>query len=382
MIPHSYISRRVSAVLPILVISMALYGSVGASEPRELILLDTTGTPLLDPIEMTGTVKVRTDGSIEVTSDQPLRCDDGCDTVQVGDLSFSASRTTVEVGEDIVLSWNSRGAWDCKAGGTLPDWNTRADLPPSSAQALASQRRVDTAGLEPGSYSVTLLCENGPASSDEGLPRSLTINLDEPPELEADLPEYCSDANRRAPSDWLRMNTGSQSCHWSSTSWLGNSDCREWSEVFGAPFDPEGTGTTVYLGPRISSGLSYIALRFNSGDVAPTDRGRFIVNTAPGMQSTRKLMTVSRCPGDFNEKAIFDRDTGGTGCMISTVLDALQWGGPEDTRTCKLEPNTQYFLNIVYTDDRPDGDLTWSGISPHPTCVDDARCGNLFRNTN
>lgn len=372
--------RAVVAITAFLA-AISLLGSAPASEPKELILLDPSGQRLLDPIQMTGVVTVRPDGSIEVTTDQPLACDTGggCDGANVQLQSFTSSRTTAEAGQTIDFDWTSRGAWDCRAGGTLPGWTGRTGLPPNSANATTVQKRVNTADLEPGSYTATLRCENGP--NVQGPAVSVPITIADPPPPEVGLPEFCANADRRPPSDWLRMNTNSQSCHWSGSNWLSGSDCRHWDQVFAGPFVPGGTGQTIYMGPRISSARSFIALRFNSGQFAPNTRGEFIINTAPNMRSARKLVSISECPGDFNEAAILDTDNGGTGCIISTVLDSLRWGGPDGGRTCRLEPDTQYFFNIIFTDDRLGDGLTWDDIEPHPDCVG-ARCGNLFRNRN
>ncbi len=372
-------SSRTAVAITALLFFISLSAAASASEPKTLILQDPDGEELIDPITMTGIVTVRADGSIVVTTDQPLACDSGggCEGAEAQLQSFTSSRTTAEAGQSIDFNWTSRGAWDCRAGGTLPGWGGRTGLPPNSANATTAQKRVNTVDLEPGSYTATLRCENGP--NVQSPPLSVPITITEPPPPEVGLPEFCAGADRRPPSDWVRLNTNSESCHWSGSNWVNGSDCRHWDQVFASPFDPTGTGQTIYMGPRIASARSYIALRFNSGQFAPTARGEFIINTAPNMQSTRKVISISECPGDFNETAILDTDNGGTGCIISTVLDPLRWGGVNGGRACRLEPDTQYFFNIIFTDQRPGDGLTWDDIEPHPDCPGN-RCGNLFRN--
>lgn len=351
-----------------------------ASDPKELILLGPDGQPVVDPIEMTGIVVVRADGSIEITTDQPPACNEGggCEGVQVGTPSFSVNKATAEVGESLAFNWNSRGAWECRGGGTLTGWNTRTGLPPNSANATPAQRTVSTGSLEPGSYTATLLCVNGPAESDGGDPRSLALSLTDPPPPDPGLPEFCSNADRRAPDTWARLDTAGRSCHWSGNSWLSGSDCRTWEGVWGVPFNPNGTGTTNYLGTRPSLAQGYIAMRFNSGSFASSDTGTFVVSPAPNIEGPRKIVSISQCPGDFNEAAINDRAAGGTGCIIESAEDDLRWGGSSTSRACKLQPNTTYFLNIVFTL-APLADLTWSDMTVHPFCVAN-NCGNLFRN--
>lgn len=364
-----------------------LWAQTTGSEKR-LIILDESGQEVLAPVPLLGQVLIEASGDLRVTTAEPLDCgvEVTCDDVSVGSPGFtSLTATEVELGTILEFEWNSRGAWTCDAGGTLPGWNQRLGMHADSREAVESLRVVETEGLAPAdpsayplTYNATLLCSNGPVQSDLGIPQSIPITLTAPPEPGADLPEECGSVNRRAPSDWTRLSTGSLSCHWDSSRWISGSDCREWGKVWPDEFDPNGTGTTRYLGLRSSHARNYIALQFNSGQFDPGFRGEFVVNTAPGLLSRRKIMTVSRCPGDFNEAAIRDKTAGGTGCMIESAINSLTWGGTGSARVCQLEPNTEYFLNIVYTE-APLGNLTWSAIAPHPDCVGE-RCGNLFRN--
>ncbi len=360
---------------------LTLSPPLAASGSKQMILLDPAGTAVFDPIQMIGTVIVRPDGSIEVTTDQPPACNTGggCEGVQIGTPSFSAVKTSVEVGESLTFNWSSRGAWDCRAGGTLPGWNTRTGLPPNSAEASLAQRTVSTTSLAPGSYTATLLCENGPVQSNAGVPRALalTVNAAAPPD--PGLPQDCSSASRRAPDTWVRLDTGNRSCHWEGA-WLAGSDCRQWEGVWGDLFNPNGTGTTKSLGVRPSLAQGYIALRFNSGSFAPTHTGTFVVNSGTaGLESARKIISVSQCPGDFNAAAINDKQAGGTGCIWEVENRAIAgWGGTSTSQDCQLQPNTTYFFNIVFTEAPLEG-LTWSSITPHPFCQQN-NCGNLFRN--
>lgn len=346
-----------------------------AEQEKQLTVRDAEGTPLLEAIRMIGTVTVSADGSIEVTTDESLICDGpaaDCDDVAVGGLDFSASSLEVEVGEVLEFSWYSRGAWECDAGGDLPGWSERTALPPDSRRASSAQRRVSTADLDgdfPLSFTAELLCYNGPVESDDGLPNQLAILIEEIPDPEEGVPEECATVARRPPSSWARLGTGPQSCHWSGNTFLSDSDCTFWEGVWPRAFTANTNSLSRYLGNRSSDGKDYIAIRFNSGDFADDYRnGNFRFDGAPNIRTRERLVSLSRCPGDFNRAAIASEL--GSGCIrrMTGRTGSVGWGGPESSGpTCILEQNTDYFLNIVFTESSLDG-VTWDSIEPHPDC--------------
>lgn len=363
--------------------------AVGDDE-KSLLIKDAEGLLLVDPIRMVGTVTVSADGSVEVITEDILACDGPvvtCDDVEVGGLAFSATRQQVEVGEVIEFSWYSRGAWACDAGGDLPGWSDRAGLPPDSNRATNAQRRVGTAELEsanpndfPLSFTAELLCHNGPVESNDGQPRVVSVLIEAIEDPEEGVPDECAFASRRPPSNWRRLSTGSQSCRWNgSSSFLSSADCFFWEGVWPVPFLAGQYSTSRYLATRSADAQDYIAVRFNSGSFSDSYRlGDFHFEAAPNITNTTRIVSISRCPGDFNREAITAEV--GSGCIrrFTGPTGNLTWGGPESSGpSCKLEQNTDYFFNVVFTETPLNG-VSWETIEPHPTCQgigNSNRCG-------
>ncbi len=348
---------------------LATATSVGAQE-RSLILKTLPDDTV---IELTGNLSIRPDGNIEAQPADPDICpaDTGsCDDVVVGDFDFRVNNDTsitIDEGDALAFSWKSRGAWSCQAGGNLPGWNSD-NLVPDSSDA-GSTRLVSSNNLAAASpYVATLVCSNGPVASNNGVPYSVNITVNEGFVAEP-VPAICNTTARLAPAGWTRLSTGTQSCHF-TTRWESNSDCREFNLLWPNSF-MNTSDISREIGRRNPDGKDYIAIRFTTEGLSPSATGSFNFNSAANMTNTAKLVSVSQCPGDFNREAIMAE----TGCYRQSFTQNLNWGGVQN---CQLEADQTYYLNIVHTDS-PAGTPTQE-ITPHPTCIgtsSTARCGSL-----
>jgi hypothetical protein len=358
-------------------LALLIVAGISSAFAQDLIIRDPQGQPLIDPIELTGELAVTAGGNVEAVTSQVLECGSGftCDDVAVGPLSFSVvgetgSSVTVTEGNPLTFQWYARGAWQCEAGG-FPGWD-RQDLPPDSTRlgtqgALAVVPTDNLASETP--YTATLLCRNGPVESDAGVARELSITVEEgfsPGPIEG-----CEE--RGPPSGWTRLGTGSLSCRYES-GWIASADCRYWEEtltrggVWPSAFLETG-GLTRRLGVGRFSPTEYYAIEFNTVGLPASGSGRMVSESpGQGLTSTRKIATISTCPGDFNRTEIMAE----TGCyQVFSTFNAFEWGGPSTSEDCKLQPDTRYFFNVIHTSS-PEGTPT---NSLEPNCPPGQRCG-------
>lgn len=186
-----------------------------------------------------------------------------------------------------------------------------------------------------------------------------------------------------ALDDWIRKTTGANSCSWSlPTQGVGlntDADCRFFDEVWPLPWP--GSQNTRNLTVFSASGREFIAMEFDSGNIAPHHEGRMTqeVPQFAGANSGWKLWSISPCPGDFNAEVI--EAEMGPGCVKRdqfSFIDAFNWGGTDataDPLRCAMKPHTRYYLNIVWTDAQ--AGTPPAQIEPNPTCVGQ-RCGGNF----
>jgi len=362
----------------LLATSLITFAFSGFAQEEETRLLILETEPEATMIELMGSLRINADGNMVGTPVDPEACTgdpgDGltCEDVEVGASTFrvnGSTSTTVEEGQAVSFTWNSRGAWSCNAGGDLPNWNATGLLP-RSADVPSSQRTVSTANLaEESPYQASLICSNGPVVRSESV--SITVN---PSDVE--LPDACSNPSRQMPSNWTQMTTGSLSCSYTQGgNQIGSADCRSYHGIWGGSF-MDVTGISLRLGLRNNQARDFMAIAITTEGLSPTATGTLAFNTTPSLQNSRKLVTISQCPGDFDRDAIMAE----TGCYRSSNTQNLEWGGVNSTKNCKLEANKTYFLNIVYTLDAVG--TPSSELEPTATCSDPAfnPCGNLVTN--
>lgn len=345
--------------------------STVAAEPKSLIL-QTEPEPTV--IELIGNVGISpSTGNITAVPADPEACSGtgsvSCDDVEVETSSLSVSPSSVAQGDNVRFSWSSRGAWACESTG-FGDWANAARDP------FGSSVPVSTENLSIGTHSASLTCYNGPVT---GLARSVNIEVLEPDEEVEPSPTPESCEGRGMPSTWNRMTTGSNSCHYENHSVVGSSDCRNLEKVWSKPFDQLGSDSRYVGMPSNNGARHYIAMEFDSGNTAAGYEGQLSVNVpqTAGLESRRKIISISRCPGDFDPTSIAAEM--GSGCIIESFTNNFRVGGSDSISVatrCGLEPNTTYYLNVVHTQS-PLG--TFGGdIEPHPDCSSGSGCGSNF----
>jgi conjugal transfer mating pair stabilization protein TraN len=96
----------------------------------------------------------------------------------------------------------------------------------------------------------------------------------------------------------------------------------------------------------------YAAMAFNSGPEGQL--ARFVTETIPGLNLAGKIVSVTPCEGDFDvtvgSYCRSPRQINGSPQAIPSLSFAV---APEDTVNvpaghCRLEPNTNYFINVVH----------------------------------
>ncbi len=187
---------------------------------------------------------------------------------------------------------------------------------------------------------------------------------------------------RTLSSDWLRLTTGPQTCRYGDAMsgsygiWMQDADCRYFEGVYPWPWDEQQSSQRVMgVQPQLNDGYQYIALEFDSAALPPDDSGQLNVNIpqADPLLSRRKLMTMSTCPGDFNQEAI--EAELGPGCYRESFTNNFRWGGTDHTDAigrCGLEPHTTYYLNIIHTNDELGTPI--DELEPNEECLEDG-CG-------
>lgn len=292
------------------------------------------------------------------------------------------SFTAHYLGGAIAFNWAARGAWSCEGSGLAgTTWNQSHDF--------VGSETVSVDGLSGVVQPVLTCCNNSSCDS-----RQLTVELDgatSPPEPDPEpepepepQPDPTSCGGDRAPPSHLNRAT---QCIWdSSRSRPANVDCTQWTSFFGSPFPQSSSTTRFFQNPG-----EYIALQFNTGSNWTGDlSGRFSIGEPqfgnPVFQPGSSISTISRCPGDFNRDAIVSETeaacysspnpfTGVSGFPRFSTKDYS--GNRGNTRHfCALEPNTTYYLNVVFTNSP-------AGTSPNSlnwVCgSSQSRCGYLVQ---
>lgn len=321
--------------------------NVQADPPK--LILETTPAPVEIPLQGNVLIDANT-GDVRVTPTDPQACQapgQSCDDVQVQTQSFSVNNVaavpgqtpTVDVtrGNSAVFRWNSRGAWECEGIG-MPGWTGTGKLP---INATAGQT-VNTSGLAVGQYDTSIVCRNGPVAASRGPVR---VNIVED-NGGGPGPAQCDAPSRQPPPGWTRLTSGNLSCRYNATTGAFVGDCSQWTGIWPAPF-PAGNGLPERLITGRISPNEYIAIEFNSAGLATNQIMEIRRNASTGIASTPSIVTISTCPGDFDQAAVLQE----TGCYfkLDFLFQDIELGGSQTSRACRLQPNQTYFLNIVHT---------------------------------
>lgn len=193
-------------------------------------------------------------------------------------------------------------------------------------------------------------------------------------QCEAARVDECS-PERLPPSGWTRIEAGCDP--------QGSADgCTEWGPggIWPVGF-PGGSGITRRLASGLGSIPQYLAIEIRTFDKLVDGYGRITMESAgaPIPVVPQQIMSISSCPGDFNEEAIM-ADTGCYGRF--TVIHPIKWQGPEAEPTgayasdCVLEPNRTYYWNIIPSNSEPGTDP--EDLEIDPGCLEGERCGMIY----
>ncbi|MCA1778107.1 MAG: hypothetical protein LC637_01615 [Xanthomonadaceae bacterium] len=273
-------------------------------------------------------------GNITATPADPAACTGTtgatCDDVDVQINGFGISATSVNQGQNITVNWQGRGAWQCNgtgAGLAGTTWVTQS-------KNFVGPGTLATGSLDPGDYTVGLECSNGPVS-DSAVPVAFTVLNANP-----DTPQSCIDAGRVPPGNLVQDTAIIFNSSTQTTSWAG---------TFGVLF-PNGNNRNT----EINAG-SYASIAFNTGSLASGTEGIVAFN-APQFNGQinggSKLVTISECPGYFGDEGT----TSDLECrQLLQPNGNVRWiiNNPTAGFRCNLQPDTDYWLNIVYTESMP-----------------------------
>lgn len=143
-------------------------------------------------------------------------------------------------------------------------------------------------------------------------------------------------------------------------------DCTDYTSVFGGTPFP---GTQIQQRFRLFTN-TYAAFEFTTPlDLNGTHTGAFTAEVYALVAAGTRLMSISDCPGDFDAGRLDSR------CILSrSGPETLRWQGADDSFRCPLEPDTTYYLNILYSNDQPGTPMNQIGWD----CSDPIACGNLI----
>ncbi|MDZ7791295.1 MAG: hypothetical protein U5L08_12550 [Xanthomonadales bacterium] len=324
-------SPRFAALIAAL-LSVSTYTAVAQTE--KTLELETDDGTINVPLDGTVPLRVLGDGDISATAAEGFSCPTGgpsCEDVQVSLLtddggSFDASPNPVALGSGVSFSWDSLGAWSCSGAG-LPGttWN---GINPKRPRG---QQMVNTSSLTAGdSYTVELICSNGPVTDSRTLVLEVQEDTAPPP------PEGCEGVGEL--SDYAE---------WTESTDLRFGTPPSWEGSFGNGFPK---GNTFEL--KLDKG-EYAALRFTTPSyIGAASTGQINGETSASQSygPGQRLMSITPCPGQFNPAEIDD-----SRCLIAQMNtgDQFKWVGAGHSQAqyrCELEPDTTYFLNILFSE--------------------------------
>ena len=305
------------------------------------------------------------DRQLIMNFDRPLECpscpEPSDATVSITEF-FAISGSTV-VGADGVITvtrgaalsfrWKAPGAVSCAGSGLpLSSWTQTRDPFTRSDVVISTAGLPEPVGMD--TYSMTLTCTN--AELVEQVALTLQVEESQP------APHECVSV----PS----LTHASGGFFTRATVLVDDSgapqDGTEFSAVFLAPFPGTSNQRRLRLVPN-----QYAAIRFDTpADLSAAHNGIFQAEPLIGYNTATRLMSISRCPGDFNVENLEP------GCIRSlSGTDGFRWQGISHATRCALEPGQTYYLNFVYTDapvGTPPSQIT-------PGCVPGSigYCGNL-----
>ena len=214
---------------------------------------------------------------------------------------------------------------------------------------------------------------NQPEPVDPNQPEPVDPNQPEPVDPNQPEPEVFSCDTVPPPAGWSRKTS---QCGYSTASgWYPS--CLAFTDIWPGPFITVTGVTNRLLFDAEVPAPEYIALSIDTTGLNPSATGTF--NSAPPGSSLgnygRRIVTISKCPGNFHRAPVLEE----TGCYFELIgiSPNFQWGGADSGRSCQLEADQSYYINIVHTNSPvgtdPD-DLTFDCAAP--------RCGAVYEPQN
>jgi hypothetical protein len=218
--------------------------------------------------------------------------------------SLTASSTSILEGQSVIISWTTTAADSCTPSNGGGGWTSQVIALPSGSSAALT---LATAGT----YSFRLNCSNATPSSTFRTV-SVTVNADDPA------------PGDDCPTPTLAGNTVSWAGHFTQT----------WP-------DPIYAEVTTSI-PR----AGYLAIAFNTGNFVDDGGIASIQHTST---SGNRLGAISECPGDFSQRL---PDTLFRCTYEWYIGGGIIWNteSGDQSRECNLQPNTNYYLNLTFTD--------------------------------
>jgi len=208
--------------------------------------------------------------------------------------SFAASPSAIVEGGSTTLSWTTSNASSCTASNGTGGWS-------GSSVGLPSGTKVITIATA-GNYTFTLTCVDASGGQD----------------VVSTIVEVSPDNSPQCPAP--KLSSGSQ---------------LTWKSFWLQDFPDPGYDSRYITIPR----YSYVALKFNSGNVVADGKVTTIETT---ITDGLRLGAISECPGEFNVANLCKKSWG--------ISGGIRWATNGRSDACQLQPNTDYYLNLTFTD--------------------------------
>lgn len=229
---------------------------------------------------------VRSDGS----SPTPTPAED------VAITTFRATPNSFVEGGSTVINWVTQNAVSCETANGTSSWlNESVALSSGSATV-----QID----DQGSYGFTLICKD---ANNVSVTKNLTVTVTAAPV------------------------TGGTECNAAA---LGGS-LDSWKGLWQIDFPQPGYANQTDVIPN----RGYKAYKFNTGNIV--DNG-LIVTVGTTYTSGTRLGSISECPGDFSVPNACSHTWG--------IGGGITWATDGTTGACQLKPNTDYYMNVTFTD--------------------------------
>lgn len=293
-----------------------------------------------EPIDLApgSQVVVDTNGNVVISSaDGELTCVANTVPPVVNLLANGAAVTTINSGDNVTVTWSHQFGDTCSAtGGTGTNWSTTNVQATSGTRVLTNVTSSTTLGLEctnlfgttTDTASINIQGTTGgfagfepPADCPSTAPAPVNTDREDPLEL------FCNSTCRQLVANNFEGAFGSK--------WPGISNSK-----------PE-----MFVGRN-----KYVAIGFNTGDRCTgsgcTRTNGFIEWESSVIGDGGKIVSISRCPGDFSQSLGNCRKFGS---------GPLRWGY-NIASVCDLDPNAQYYLNMIHGLDTNPSTTTCNGV--------------------